>query len=81
MQRDLAISDVVIVKETADIPPPVASSKGSRSFPSQDGRVRKVKLLMVDGALDSNGKRLKKLCYLDRPVHKRVLPLPVGSQE
>ncbi|XP_030838113.1 uncharacterized protein LOC115922739 [Strongylocentrotus purpuratus] len=58
---------------------PVASSKGSRSFPSQDGRVRKVKLLMTDGALDSNGKRLKKPCYLDRPVHKLVLLLTVEA--
>ena len=57
----------------------MASSKGSRRFPSQDRRVRKVKLFMADGALDSNGKRLKKPCYLDRPVHKLVLLLPVES--
>ncbi|XP_030828067.1 uncharacterized protein LOC105436445 isoform X1 [Strongylocentrotus purpuratus] len=78
-QRDLAIGDVVIAKETEDVRLQWPLARVAEVFPSQDGRVRKVKLLMADGALDSNGKRLKKPCYLDRPVHKLVLLLPVEA--
>ncbi|XP_041461230.1 uncharacterized protein LOC121412484 [Lytechinus variegatus] len=74
--QDLAIGDVVIVKENEDARLRWPLGRVEQVIPSEDGRVRKVKLLMADGALDSNGKRLKKPCYLDRPVHKLVLLLP-----
>ena len=44
-------------------------------YPSEDGLVRKVKLLMADGDLDDYGKRQSPPSYLDRPIHKLVLLL------
>ena len=44
-------------------------------YPSEDGLVRKVKLLMADGDLDDCGKRQSPPSYLDRPIHKLVLLL------
>ncbi|XP_063969426.1 uncharacterized protein LOC135157513 [Lytechinus pictus] len=79
--RDLTIGDVVIVKENEDARLRWPLGRVEEVIPSEDGRIRKVKLLMADGALDSNGKRLKKPCYLDRPVHKLVLLLPTEEKE
>ena len=44
-------------------------------YPSEDGLVRKVKLLMADGNLDEHGKRQGPPSYLNRPIHKLVLLL------
>ena len=44
-------------------------------YPSEDGYVRKVKLLMADRNLDNRGKRQSPPSYLDRPIHKLVLLL------
>ena len=44
-------------------------------YPSEDGFVRKVKLLMADGDLDDYGKRQGPPSYLERPIHKLVLLL------
>ena len=44
-------------------------------YPSEDGLVRKVKLLMADGGLDDCGKRQSPPSYLDRPILKLVLLL------
>jgi len=48
-------------------------------YPSEDGFVRKVKLLMADGDLDDCGKRQIPPSYLDRPIHKLVLLLPADE--
>lgn len=47
--------------------------------PSEDGRIRKVKIMMADGTLDDKGKRRKSPSLLDRPVHKLVLLLTGGE--
>lgn len=44
------------------------------TFPSQDGLVRKVKLLIGSRKLDRSGKNLSERSYLIRPVHK-LIPL------
>ena len=44
-------------------------------YPSKDGLVRKVRLLMANGNIDEHGKRQGPPSYLDRPVHKLVLLL------
>ena len=73
-KRNLAVGDVVISKE----------SKAARNkwplgrvqvYPSEDGLVRKVKLLMANGDLDDCGKRQSPPSFLDRPIHKLVLLL------
>ena len=48
-------------------------------YPSQDSLVRKVKFLMAHGDLDDRGKRQSPPSYLDRPIHKFVLPLPADE--
>ena len=45
-------------------------------FPSAAGYVRNVKLALVDKNLDSDGKRINSLRYLDQPVQKLVLLPP-----
>ncbi|XP_043977226.1 uncharacterized protein LOC122833589 [Gambusia affinis] len=47
-------------------------------YPSEDGCVRKVQLLISDSALDRHGKRLTKQIHLDRPIHKTVTLLEAG---
>ena len=44
-------------------------------YPSKDGLVQKVKLLMADRDLDDCGKCQSPPSYLDRPIHKLVLLL------
>ena len=41
-----------------------------------DGYVRKVKVAVRDAALDDEGRRVKHISYLKRPVHKLELPVP-----
>ena len=41
-------------------------------FPSDDGLVRKVKLLVATARLDNKGKPLAERIFLERPVHKLV---------
>ena len=48
-------------------------------YPSEDGLVRKVKLLMAEGDLDDCGRHQSLPSYLDRPVHKLVL-LPTTGE-
>ena len=41
-------------------------------YPSKDGLVRTVKLLMADGHFDDHGKCQGLPSYLNRPIHKLV---------
>ena len=43
------------------------------AIPSTDGLVRSVKLQLATTQLDSKGKRLIDLTFLDRPIHKLIL--------
>ena len=43
------------------------------TYPSQDGRVRKVKVRLTDSYLDKNGVRTKAQSALERPIHKCML--------
>lgn len=44
-------------------------------YPSKDGLVKTVKLLMADGHLDDRGKCQGPPSYLNRPIHKLVVLL------
>lgn len=73
-QRNLTEGDIVIVKEDQGrCKWPLARVVGC--YPSEDGLVRKVQLLMSDRNLDNQGKRRQAASILDRPVHKLVLLL------
>jgi hypothetical protein len=45
------------------------------TYPGEDGRVRKVKLAIGNPNLNSVGKRIAAVSYLERPVHKLILLL------
>ena len=59
----------------------VATSRVHEVYPSEDGQIRKCKILMSDKSLDSQGRRQSKPVYLQRPVHKLLLLLAVEDQE
>lgn len=70
--RDAQINDVVIVQDDTAPRNTWKLAKVTEVFPSKDGCVRKLKLLISDSALDDQGKRLTKPIYLERPIHKTV---------
>ena len=74
-KRNLAMGDVVISKESEEVRNKWPLGRVVQVYPSEDGLVRKVKLLMADGDLDDCGKRKSPPSYLDRPIHKLVLLL------
>lgn len=74
-KRNLAVGDVVISKESEGARNKWPLGRVVQVYPSEDGFVRKVKLLMADGDLDDRGKRQGPPSYLERPIHKLVLLL------
>ncbi|XP_040928808.1 uncharacterized protein LOC114866078 isoform X1 [Betta splendens] len=74
-RRNIKVNDIVILKEDNSPRNQWKLAKVAEVYPSKDGKVRKVKLLISDSSLDSKGRRISKPVYLDRPVHKIVLLL------
>ena len=71
-RRNLRGDDIVIIKEDS----PRCDWKMARVqevFPSDDGLVRKVRLAVATSQLDKNGRRMKELSLMERPVQKLVL--------
>ncbi|XP_020556659.2 uncharacterized protein LOC110014220 [Oryzias latipes] len=74
-KRDTKVNDIVILQEDNSPRCRWKLAKVTEVYPSADGRVRKVKLLLSNSTLDDTGKRSAKPVYLDRPVQKTVLLL------
>lgn len=74
--RNLMVGDIVISKEDEGPRNQWPLAKVVEVYPSEDGYVRKVKILKADGELDNKGRRQKPPSLLDRPIHKLVLLLP-----
>ena len=53
----------------------------AETFPSEDGFVRKVKLVIADAKLSKTGKRTRAMQTLERPIHKLVTLLTCEDQE
>ena len=79
-QRNMAVNDVVLMKDENAPRNVWRLARVKEVFPTQDGLVRKVKLTMAARSLDKNGKRIEEVQYLDRPVHKLVL-IQEGDRE
>lgn len=47
-------------------------AKITQVYPSKDGHIRKVQLLISDSTLDDKGRRVTKPVYLERPITKTV---------
>ena len=74
-KSNLAVGDIVISKESERTRHKWPLGEVVQVYPSDDGYVRKVRLLMEDGNLDDSGKCPHPPSYLDRPIHKLVLSL------
>jgi hypothetical protein len=74
-QRNMSVGDIVISKESEEPRNKWPLAKVVDVYPSEDGCVRKVRILKSDGDLDRQGRRMRPRTYLDRPVHKLVLLL------
>ena len=72
-QRNMAVNDVVMVKDENVPRNAWRLARVEEVFSSHDGLVRKVKLAMATRTLDKQGRRTNEVQYLDRPVHKLVL--------
>ena len=74
-QPNLETDDIVIVRDD-DLPHcQWQLGRVVETYPSRDGLVRSVKLLIGTKALDKKGKPLRSQSFLKRPVHKLVLLL------
>ena len=74
-QPNLETDDIVIVRDD-DLPRcQWRLGRVVETYPSRDGLVRSVKLLIGTKALDKKGKPLRSQSFLKRPVHKLVLLL------
>lgn len=74
-KRNLAVGDIVISKESEEVCNKWPLGRVVQVYPSEDGLVRKVKLLMAYRDLDDCGKCQSLPSYLDMPIHKLVLLL------
>lgn len=75
-EKDIAVGDVVIVKEDDSIRSQWPLGRVAETYPSQDGSIRKVKLQMANRELNKDGSRKCPPTFLERPIHKIVLLLP-----
>ena len=72
----MAVDDVVIVKDDSLPRNRWPLARVVQTYPSDDGLVRKVKVLVADPSLDKDGRRSKASVLLERPVQKLVLFIP-----
>lgn len=79
-ETEIQIGDVVLVKDENLARNSWPLARVVEVFPSQDQRVRKVKLAMGDAALDARGRRKRDVTYLERPIHKLVVLVRYSSE-
>ena len=79
--RNVQIGDVVILKEENMIRGQFQLARIHKLYPDENGLVRKVNLVLADPNLDKHGKRVQKVNYLDRPIHKLVVLIESQDQE
>ena len=72
-RKNLQIDDIVIMKEDNVPRSEWKLARVSSVYPSADGYVRKVQVVLADGSLDKDGKRITPFRHLERPVQKLVL--------
>ena len=79
-QCNMAVNDVVMVKDENAPRNAWRLARVEEAFLSHDGLVRKVKLAMATRTLDKQGRRTNEVQYFERPIHKLVL-IQEGDQE
>ena len=68
--RNMRVDDIVIINDESIGRNEWPLARVSQVYPSSDGRVRKVQLALANKALNSKGKRVNKISYLN---HKLIL--------
>jgi hypothetical protein len=79
-KRNLQVGDIVIDKDE-DLPRnqwPLA--KVTKTYPNDDGLVRKVEIQKATINLDKNGRRKNSLSRFERPIHKLTVLLEMVEQ-
>ena len=71
--RNLQVDDIVLVKDDTLARNNWKLGKITEAPVDEDGCVRKVKVMMSDPELDSQGKRTQAITFIDRPIHKLIL--------
>ena len=74
-RRNMQVGDIVLLKDDVVSRNQWSLARVLEVYPSKDGLVRKVKIVIGDSSLDHNGKRIRPASCLDRPVPKLVLLL------
>ncbi|XP_056603346.1 uncharacterized protein LOC130420207 isoform X2 [Triplophysa dalaica] len=74
-RRNAKVNDIVLLQDDDAPRNKWKLAKVVEVFQGSDGRVRKLKLLLSDTALDIRGARSHKPVYLERSIHKTVLLL------
>ena len=72
-EHNIEIGDVVLLQDDGLCRADWTLARVTEVFASQDGLVRKVKLLLATSSLDKKGKPKGQRVYLQRPVHKLVV--------
>jgi len=75
-QRNVRMGDIVLLQEDGICRTDWKVAKVVETYASDDGLIRKVRLLMATSQLDKQGKPKQQRTYLERPVHKLVVLLP-----
>nr|XP_021329350.1 uncharacterized protein LOC110439121 [Danio rerio] len=70
--RNAKVNDIVIIQDDTTQRNDWKLAKVTAVYPSQDGCIRKVQLLISDSTLDNHGRKLSKPVHLVRPIHKTV---------
>ncbi len=72
-QRNMQAGDIVLIKEE-NVPRNCwRTARVTEAYTSDDGLVRKVRIIVSDPSLIKDGKRIRATAVLDRPVQKLVL--------
>ena len=79
-RRNLAVNDVVIVKDVTLPRNCWQLARVSRVDIEKDGYVRKVQVVLGDRHLSTDGKKIGPIKYLERPIHKLILLIPRDNQ-
>jgi hypothetical protein len=79
-RRNLKVGDLVWISDSFSHRSSWPLSRVVETYPGRDGLVRKVKLLQVNSSLSDKGIPRTPSLFLERPIHKLVLFIPVEEQ-
>ena len=74
-RRNVSLNDIVIIKDENAVRNQWQLARVVAVYPSADGFIRKVQLVLGDRFMDNAGKRKNPLRILERPVQKIVVLL------